>query len=179
VPLLVMTVVVLMKMARFSRRLHPVNTIKHIVDRQGGLTVDTQAAEQLAVTVDDPATASSNEVNVGSHINGIYLNVQCAATSTAALANIYMIVVKNPGNNITFPKGNVVGGSDERKFVIHQEMIMTEKNTTAIPRTLFKGVLKIPGSYSRMGIKDRIQIYLLSPGVTYDYCVQCIYKEIR
>ncbi len=167
-----------MKMARF-RNLHPVNSVKHIRDKQGGLTVGAQVVELLAAAVDAPTAANTTGVENGSTINGIFLNVQVAATSSAALANVYMAVVKNPGGNLTFANANALGSSNERKFVIHQEMTMTEKNTTAIPRTLFKGVLKLPGSYRRFGILDRLEILLFSPGVTYDYCIQCIYKSIK
>ncbi len=91
-----------------------------------------------------------------------------------------MYIWKNPGTNIAIaqvPNGNAVGQSDLRKMVIHQEMNMGEKNTTAIPRTLFKGVIKLPRHMQRFGIADQLRIELFSPGVTHDFCVQCIYKE--
>jgi len=160
-------------------RLHPVNSVKHIVDTQGGLGAGTQQKDVLIKSVDAPVTGNTSEVLTGAVVNWIFLNVQVAASSTAALANVYMYVLKNPGANFTPSGPNVIGASDMKKFVIHQEMIMTEKNTTAIPRTLFKGVIKIPGSYRRFGVKDELQLILLSPGVTMDYCHQCIYKEIR
>ncbi len=168
---------------RTGNYLRPVNTLKHVVDRQDGLLVDTPVDQTLVKGVDNPATdAAPEEVTVGSHVKSIYLNVQVAATSTASIANIYMYVYGNPGGTIsptTFPKGNVVGTSDLRKFVFHQEMIMTEKNTTAFPRTLFRGVIKIPRKFNRIGSNDFISLKLYTPGVSYEVCTQCIYKEIR
>ncbi len=93
-----------------------------------------------------------------------------------------MMVYGNPGNNIPFsniPNPNVVGTSDFKKMVFHQEMIMTEKNTTAFPRTLFRGVIKVPRKFQRIGTNDNIKLAFFSPGVNYDLCFQCIYKEIR
>ncbi len=165
-------------MSRFTR-LRPVHSIKHVVDKQGGLTVDSQQIEDLVEAVDAPTVGNIDQVETGSTVHSIFLNVQVAATSTAALANVYMAIWKNPGGNITLVKSNVIGSSDSKKFVIHQEMLMTEKNTTAIPRTLFKGVISIPRGYKRFGINDKLQIALLSPGTTYDFCFQCIYKEFR
>ncbi len=165
-------------MTRFTR-LRPVNSIKHVVDRQGGLPIDTKTDEDVIVAKDSPSLAAVTEVTVGSTVNAIFLNIQVAATSTAALANVYMYVMKNPGGNLTTVKANVVGAADIKKFVLHQEMIMTEKNTTAIPRTLFKGVIRIPPRLKRFGTNDKLVISFLSPGVTFDYCVQCIYKEFR
>ncbi len=170
----------------FRRRgnyLRPVNTIKHIVDNQGGLVAATQTIVDLVKGADITAsTTAPEECLVGSHVKSFFLNVQVAATGTAALANIYMFVFGNPGDNIidaNIDNGNVIGVSDIRKQVFHQEMMMTEKNTTAFPRTLFRGVIKVPRKMARIGVKDRISIALFSPGVNYDYCFQCIYKEIR
>ncbi len=166
-------------MGRYSR-LRPVQSVKHIVDRQGALIVDTNQIETIVLAKAFPdVEADAEVVNQGSTVGSIFLNVQVSATSTAALANVYMYVVKNGGTQLTLPKGNVVGVSAIRKFVIHQEMIMTEKNTTAIPRTLFKGVIKIPRGYKRFGIDDLLQIVLYAPGTTYEYCIQCIYKEYQ
>ncbi len=166
---------------RRSNRLRPVNSIKHIVDIQGGLIADTSVEEVLIEGVDAPVhTADADHVKVGAKVNGIFLNVQVAATGTSALANVYMFVYGNPGGNIpagSIPKGNQIGISDFKNMVFHQEMTMTEKNTTAIPRTLFKGVLKLPRKFGRIGTNDQIGISLYSPGITWDYCIQCIYKE--
>jgi len=142
--------------------------------------VGNKKTEDVIVAVVSPdITASAVNVEEGSTVNSIFLNVQGYATSTAALANMYMYVLKNPGNQVVLPNANVVGTSDIRRFVIHQEMMMLEKNSTGIPRTLFKGVIRIPRGYKRFGIKDKLQVSLFSPGVTIDYCIQCIYKEVQ
>ena len=159
--------------------LRPVNTVKHVIDIQGGLVLAVQDNLTIVDGVDNPVLSSPAQVSVGSHVKSIFLNVQVAATSTAALANIYMMVFLNPSNALTLPAANTIGVSDLKKQVIHQEMIMTEKNTTAFPRTLFRGVIKIPRKAHRIGHDDTIIVSLLSPGVNYDYCIQCIYKEIR
>ncbi len=163
--------------------LRPVNTLKHVIDNQGGLIGGTQAFVDIVTGKDNPVFASNPEAcSIGSHVRSIFLNIQVAATGTASLANVYFYIYGNPGGNIgtgQVPNGNVVGTSEFRKMVFHQEMMMTEKNTTAFPRTLFRGVIKIPRKFNRIGADDKITIALFSPGVNYDYCFQCIYKEIR
>ncbi len=169
-----------MTMPRFNRALRPINARKHIVDIQGGLPINTKTSHDLITVVDAPVVANVTECKVGAKVNSIFLNVQFAATSTAALANIYMFLWKNSGDNIAIaqvPNGNVTGTSDLKQLIFHTEMSMSEKNTTAIPRTLFKGVLKIPRHFQRCGQNDTIRIELYSPGVTHDYCIECIYKE--
>ncbi len=165
-------------MARFRSQLRPINSIKHVVDEQGGLVAGTQTFVILADGVDVYSLADDDGVPTGARVNSIFLNVQVYATGSGALSNVYMYLYKNPGTNIaTVPNANVVGTSDFKKLIIHQEMTMTEKNTTAIPRTLFKGVLRLPKHMRRWGADDQLAIQLFSPGVTFDYCVQCIYKH--
>ncbi len=169
-------------MARFRNSLRPINSRKHTIDTQGALVIGTQSTVDLATTVDAPVLANTTEVGTASTINSIFLNVQVADTTTGALSNVYMFVWKNPGSNIAIaqvPNGNAVGTSDMKKLVFHQEMLMLEKNSTGIPRTLFKGVLKLPRHMRRFGHNDELRLELFSPGVIIEFCVQCIYKELR
>ncbi len=166
-------------MPRFQKYLHPVNTKKHVIDNQGGLTAGTPTTIEIAEGVDAPTLPATETVAVGSYVRSIFLNVQVAASQNTALANVYMIVYKNPSNAMAVPNANVVGASDTKKIIFHQEMIMVEKDNTGIPRTLFKGVLRVPKHMQRMGQDDSLLVQLFTPGVTFDYCLQCIYKEIR
>jgi len=99
---------------------------------------------------------------------------------------VYMIVMKNPGNNLSVPYPATVGSTDLKKFVIHQEMLMqTGVNADALsfPRTMFVGVIKIPRGYRRMGYDDQIAVSFALDAAettaTVNVCVQCIYKEYR
>ncbi len=169
---------------RRQARLRPVNSFKHVIDQQAGIVGG--AAPQIFNLVkaeDNPIGATNpDQVNIGSHVSSFFLNIQVAASSTAALANIYFFVAGNPGGlipNASYPNGNVVGTSDLRKMIFHQEMQMTEKNTTAFTRTMFRGVIRVPRKFNRLGIRDKIIISFFSPGVNFDLCFQCIYKEYR
>ncbi len=164
---------------RRGNALRPVNRIKHVVDKQGALVAGTQVNEVLIESKDAPVLAQTDEVVTGSIVNAIYLKVEGYATSAAALANWYMAVVKNPGGNLLALVPNAVGADDDKRYVIHQEMIMFQKQTNSNPRTLFNGVIVLPRGYRRFGPNDLLQLNLLSPGVTVDYCVQCHYKEFR
>ncbi len=167
---------------RRQSQLRPVHSIKHIVDSQQALNVATLQNVELVISTDAPVLANVTQVETGSRVNSLFLNVQVAATSTASIANIYFILYKNPGSNIAagqIPNANVTGSSDFKKQIFHTEMIMTEKNTTAIPRTMFKGVLMIPKHMRTMRVNDKIELQFFSPGVSYEICVECIYKEYR
>ncbi len=168
---------------RRTMALRPIHRIKHVVDGQFGLGVNVRQDTDLVKTVDAPVLGNNTEVETGSKVNGIYLNVEAYATSGAALSNIYIAIFKNPGNNITMPNPNVVGVSDNKRFFIHQEMKMLQKEPSGEsggnPRVVFNGVIVIPRGFRRFGPDDRLGLMMLCPGITAEICFQCHYKEFR
>ncbi len=167
---------------RFRRRgnsLRPVNRIKHVVDNQQGIIANTKTTNTLIVAKDAPVLANNAEVETGSTVNGIYLHSEAYATSGAALANIYLMIMKNPGNNVAVPAPNAVGIDDNKRFIIHQEMVMMEQSANGNPRTIFNGVVVIPRGYRRFAPNDVLSVTYLAPGVNVDVCHQCHYKEFR
>ncbi len=169
----------------FSRRFNrgnafrPVNRIKHVIDIQFATAVAGQQSQDLIKAVDAPVIGNTEEVQTGSTVNGIYLKLEAGATSSASLPNAYMIIMKNPGGNLTLPAPNAVGASDNKKYVIHQEMVMFQKVSDSNPRTLFNGVIVIPRGYKRFGPNDKLEMRVLAPGVSVNWCLQCHYKEFR
>lgn len=167
----------------FRRRgnlgLRPINRIKHVRDLQGGTGANVQSLTSIIVAVDAPVIANSFEVETGSTVHALYLKVEAYATTEGALANCYMYVAKNPGNNLTLPNANNVGVNDNKKYIIHQEMVMLEQKINGNPRTLFNGVISIPKGYKRNGPNDRLVLALLAPGVDISFCYQAHYKEFR
>ena len=162
-------------------RLRPVNRIKHVVDQQNALVAGTTSTENLIIADDAPVIANTREVMTGSSVSSIYLKVEVVATSSAALTNVYMIVYKNPGSNLTaggLPAPNAVGSNDNKKFVIHQEMVMLQEQTGSNPRVLFNGVIQLK-RYTRFGPGDKLDMRLLAPGISVNYCYQVHYKEFR
>ncbi len=159
--------------------LRPINRIKHVTDNQAGLGAGVAGTENLISAVDAPVLANRNEVQTGCTVNGIFISVEVVATSSAALPNVYFICFKNPGGNLTAPAANAVGSSDNKKYVIHQEMVMLQQQTNSNPRTLFKGVIVIPRGYRRFGPGDFLTVKILAPGVNISYCIQSHYKEFR
>ncbi len=164
---------------RRSQSIRPVHRIKHVIDLQFGITAGTTNTQSLVTTVDAPVLGSVSEVETGSTVNGIYLKVEANATSSAALSNFYLIVYKNPGANLANITPNTVGSNDNKRFVIHQEMVMFQQVTNSNPRTIFSGVIEIPRGYRRMAPNDTLRFGVLSPGVNCNVCIQCHYKEFR
>ncbi len=166
-------------MTRYSA-LRPVHRIKHVVDSDGALVAGTKSTVDLIASKDAPVLAQVNQVQTGSKVNGIYLHVEVSHTSGAGRPQVYMMIMKNPGNALSIPEPNAVGSNDNKRFIIHQEMIMMSGDAgNGLPRPIFNGVIKIPKGYIRQGPDDRLQCVLLSPNVAVDWCLQSHYKEFR
>ncbi len=165
---------------RSRNALRPVNRIKHVVDNQFATALGVAQVTNPIVAVDNPTLANTSNVQTGSTVNGIFLSVEVVNTGvTGVLANAYMMVMKNPGGNLTFPNPNIVGADDNKKYVIHQEMIMLQMVDNSNPRTLFKGVIVLPRHMRRFGPNDLLQLSIFSPGVELSGCSQTHYKEFR
>ncbi len=164
---------------RTGNSLRPVNRIKHVVDNQLGLLLGVNSVQTIVIAKDSPVLANTTEVLTGSTVNGIFVVVEAYATTAGALANLYMLVGKNPGGNLTLPNPNSVGVSDNKKYIIHQEMVMLEQSVNGNPRTLFKGVIVIPKHMRRFAPNDSLELILRAPGVNCNVCLQVHYKEFR
>ncbi len=164
----------------FGNSLRPVNRIKHVFDSQGATALGVDFDRKLIDTTDTPTLGISNSCETGSKVSSIYLKVEVVNTGVAGvLANAYMIIFKNPGANLTLPGANTVGTDDNKRYVIHQEMVMLQMVDNSNPRTLFNGVIRIPRGYQRNGPNDELVCRVFSPGVELNICIQCHYKEFR
>jgi len=166
--------------------LPPVNSIKHVVDTNGAISGATVSTTDIATVVNDPDyTTATNQVKTGSRIAAFFLSVQVVlSTPAGGINNLYMAVLKNPSNQLSVIRPDLIGTEQERKFVIHQEMLMLGNGVdqgSFISKMMFKGVIGL-GRYKRQGIKDKIQVLLShrTGEVTQitDFCIQAIYKEI-
>jgi len=107
-----------------------------------------------------------------------------AQAGFVTVPRIYMAVQKSPGNSIPIVNPNSVGTNDNRKWIIHQEMVMVAGLVDQqIPRTMFQGVISIPQKMRRFGVDDNLTVSFQhdsgeTTGIT-NVCVQCIYKEFR
>ncbi len=168
---------------RGSMALRPVHRIKHVVDFSATLAKATTLTNVLIQTVDAPVLANITEVETGAKVNGIYLKVEIASNDTqdlGAIPNVYMAVMKDVGGNLAVLNPATVGSNDNKRFVIHQEMVMiTNEGQGGNPRVLFNGVIAIPRGYRRFGPNDSLNLIIRSNAIDIALCFQCHYKEFR
>ncbi len=172
-------------MARYRNRgmaLRPVHRIKHVVDTSATVAAGVALTTDVIKSVDAPVIANTNEVETGSKVNGIYLKVIAAsneATVAGAIPNVYLAIRKNPSHALPADAINNIGDSDQKKYVIHQEMVMIQNVISSNPTTVFNGVVVIPKGYVRNGPNDRLEVTILCPQIDISFCLQCHYKEFR
>ncbi len=163
--------------------LRPVHRIKHVVDGSATLAAAATLTQVLIAAKDAPVLANTTEVETGAKVNGIYLKVEIAsneAIDLGAIPNVYLAIGKDPGGNLAAVVPNAVGTSDNKRFIIHQEMVMiTNLGQGSQPRVLFNGVIAIPRGYRRFGPNDTLNMTILSPALDIALCFQVHYKEFR
>ncbi len=163
--------------------LRPIHRIKHVVDSSATVAAGTTNVIGLVDAADAPVIANTTEVETGAKVYGIYLKVITASNEAqvaGAIPNVYMAVFKNPGNNLSgLPAPNAIGVSDNKRWFVHQEMVMIDNKISGQPTVLFDGVIKIPRGFSRFGPDDRLALMTLCPAINTSLCVQCHYKEFR
>ncbi len=152
-----------------------------MVDDNATVTAATTAEKILVIAKDAPVRNNTSEVVTGSKVNGIYLKVEVSPNETdvGAIPNVYMAVFKNPSGIFAAIDPSSVGGDNNKKFVIHQEMVMLNNLAGGNPRVLFNGVIAIPKGYRRFGPSDELSVSLRSTALNFAYCLQCHYKEFR
>jgi len=172
--------------ARFrqSMRLRPVHRVKHVIDAEGSVDDTPIVVVPLVKGSDSPVIGSQAQVMTGSHVYGIYIHVEVLHTSGAGRPNIYMIIYKNNGANLSNTSFNPksIGALDLKRSVLHQEMILMSGDAgNGLPRPLFNGVVKIPRAFSRIGPGDEINMNIVTGNnpVAADWCLQAHFKEFR
>ncbi len=176
---------------RRALQLRPVKSLKHIVDVRTAVQFGLVTTAPLIETVSSPALASTAECEDGSTVSSIYLRIEAITTTNFTLQPaFYMIVFKDPGNHLADdPDPSTTGINENKRWIIHQEMVMLSKSDSdagegaGFPRTIFKGVIKIPRSLKRNGFGDKLKCLMGFQGVettgVAQVCLQCIYKEYR
>ncbi len=169
-------------MARFRRGPRPIiNSIKHVFDSSQTLVAGTQLNTLVNDAVQAPNLTIPAQTAIGGKVFAIYLRVEIASTEdvVGGIPNAYLMVWKNVGTNLTAPTASSVGTNDNKRWVLHQEMVMLENKAGGNPRTLFNGVIKIPKGMQRQGNDDSLQVSVVAPIINTALCIQCIFKEYR
>ncbi len=157
-----------------------VTSIKNVQLQQQAVTA-TISDFLIAKAVQSPVNTNKTDVAFGCLIKNIYISLDfCGLAASGVLATIDAYLIKNPGDNLTLPTANSVGGSNEKKFVFKQWRAMTMRNQDGNPPYHWEGWIKVPKRYQRMGIDDTFRLGISSTaGTTGHGSVMAIYKWFR
>ncbi len=159
--------------------LQVVDSIKDIPNVFTALAADTTVTINIAVAQDAPVTTGVTDVKRGSKIFRIWVEfwIMSTVVSVPTITNgVDLYIIKNPGANLTVPTPSTVGTSNEKKFVFKTWKGLIGTRTEGFPAYSWKGWIKIPKIYQRMGTDDRIDIIVRTTGVNGLICLNSVYK---
>ncbi len=156
-----------------------VNSIKNDVSALTGLVDGANTVQNIAIATDTATTASTTSVDNGSIIKAIWIEFWISATAEVAVGvtnAVELYLSKNPGNNLTMPIPGTQGSSNEKKFIIKGWKGLVDARTQGFQPYSWKGWVKIPKVYQRMGTDDHWQLNILMSGVAGLICEHFVYK---
>jgi len=169
----------------FSRRKSSfviTNSIKNSVSLITAAAVGANSIDPIAIATDTGINAGVADVERGSKIFRIWLEILIAASATTTdgvttLFDAYFM--KNPGNNLTPPNPGTQGTSNEKRFIIKTWKGLTGARTEGYPAYHWRGWIKIPKTFQRMATDDRWILVARPQGVAIKTCSQAVYKWFK
>ncbi len=169
--------------SRGFRRMGPIiNSIKNVQSVVTPAAVSTTAFVLIAKAVNTPLSTVATDVSQGCKIKAIWCEIWIQSSAVAAEGISVFVdayIWKNPGANLTAPAPTSVGTSNEKKFVFKQWKGLIGSRTQGTPFYFWKGWLRIPKIYQRMGTDDLLQLVFRSEGTASLLCSEFIYKWYR
>ncbi len=165
---------------KFGRQITPiVNSTKNVVSAFTAISTGAQTDLLVARAVDSAALATTTDVERGCIIKAIWLELWIYASAEAVAGVTHGIdayLIKNPGDNLTPPIPSTTGSSNEKKFIIKQWKGLTGARTQGSLPYSWRGWVKIPKRYHRMGADDRWEFVSIATGANAIQCTNFIYK---
>ncbi len=165
---------------RFRRQLgNIVDSNKNVIDPLIAAAAGTTTQIDIADTQDSATLAVADDVERGCLIKAVWLEFWVRPTAEVAvgITEVFVAyVIKNPGFNLTPPNPATVGTSNEKKFIFKEWKGLIHAATQGVQPYSWKGWIKIPKLYQRMGANDKLTFVFRVDGVNSLMCMKIIYK---
>ncbi len=164
---------------RFQRLGQIVNSNKNVISAFTAISTGAQTDLLVARAVDSAALATTTDVERGCLLKAIWLELWIYASTEAVVGVTHGIdayLIKNPGDNLTPPIPSTTGSSNEKKFIIKQWKGLIGARTQGSLPYSWRGWIKIPKRYQRMGADDRWEFVSIATGSNALQCTNFIYK---
>ncbi len=156
-----------------------INSEKNVVNNFTAVASGAQGTVNIALAVGSADNTVVTQVTRRCKIFKIWVELWVSASELIAegvTTGIDMFLIKNPGSNLTLPGAQVVGSSNEKKFVFKQWKGLIASRKEGFPAYTWRGWVKVPKVYQRMGTDDVIQLAANATGANALICSQFIYK---
>ncbi len=157
--------------------MRPIKTDKHeILFSALSENASTQKNITLATGVQSADKDNAGEVETGSHIKWIYMEINIAAEDITTAKILHWTVSINPtgAGNVPTP---ATGYSSSRSRILKRGMEMLPKDVGTVFKRIF--VVKIPRKWQRMAEGQKIAFnYIATSTAVQNLCGFAIYKEI-
>ncbi len=155
-----------------------VHSTKHYVQQSIGTSVPgTLTAVNIVKAVDVADKTSLEEVEEGTSVKAIYLEMWVRSAATAA-ASFTFVVVKRPAD-VASPDATDLAGlgnyQNKKNVFYTTQGLVNDVDSTAL--NIYRGWIKIPKSKQRMGLGDKISWHLSAIGQSLNFCGFQTYKE--
>ncbi len=163
---------------RNRSQLRPINSIKNIVQDVDLLATGATLTKIIATSVDTSVLANTTEVDRGSRINTVYIEIYIYGnTTTGTNSPMTWFVMKNPSTEIAVPNPALLGTTDRKKFVFAMGRGLSGSSTTGSPPYVIRGWFSIPKRYRRMGQNDTLNWSIRNDsGANLNICSMFLYK---
>ncbi len=170
---------------RRRRRSYPRAIVNSIKNQPNSFTAGAAGVNTfvlIAKAVNTPLSTVATDVSQGCQIKAVWLELWIYASEEQipAITNgIDAYIWKNPGANLTAPTPGSVGTSNEKKFVFKSFKGLVGARTQGSLPYSWRGWMKIPKIYQRMGTDDLLQLVFVGTGADVIVCTNFIYKWYR
>ncbi len=161
----------------FSRRnrLRPINSVKQEITWSNlGQNAGTTITIDLVTGVDPAGTNIAGEVETGSAVHSVYVEMHFSAAQTGNANVIHWKIEKIPA--LLTPTIPSLYFQTDRKHILKRGMEMLPVNVATVFKRIF--VVRIPRGISRFGDGDKLTLtYIASSTQTINACGFAIYKR--
>ncbi len=159
-----------------------INSVKNMPNAFAAGAAGVKASVLIAKAVNTPLSTVSTDTSQGCKIFRVWVELWISASAAATesvTTGVDAYIYKNPGANLTSPTPDSVGTSNEKKFVFKTFKGLIASRKEGFPAYTWRGWVKIPKIYQRMGTDDLLEFVFQSTGVNCLVCVNFIYKWFR
>ncbi len=156
-----------------------INSNKNIRNIFSAVPTGSNTIIAIAVAVDSAQNTVTTEVTRGCKIFKVWFELWVSASAESAVGvttGVDAYIMKNPGANLTPANPGSVGSSNEKKQVFKIWKGLVGARTQGFPAYQWKGWIKIPKIYQRMGADDVLQFVIRPTGVNLIACTNFVYK---